>query len=148
MSSRGGTPRWPAARGLRACQWGFPGTAASAALLDRHLARAVSARLAVLAAQQQRAHVIHPEDPPAPFAAAGGQRDLASPKDVVPVPEVRERVDVVAVGEQLVRQEDAPDERGREPVQVDGGARKLGERDRSEERRVGKECRSRWSPYH
>ena len=22
------------------------------------------------------------------------------------------------------------------------------ERDRSEERRVGKECRSRWSPYH
>src|SRR3712207_9127305 len=23
-----------------------------------------------------------------------------------------------------------------------------GERDRSEERRVGKECRSRWSPYH
>src|SRR3712207_8304314 len=28
----------------------------------------------------------------------------------------------------------------RQPVQVDGG--------RSEERRVGKECRSRWSPYH
>ena len=26
-------------------------------------------------------------------------------------------------------------------------AEKLG-RDRSEERRVGKECRSRWSPYH
>ena len=25
--------------------------------------------------------------------------------------------------------------------------RKL-QRDRSEERRVGKECRSRWSPYH
>ena len=24
----------------------------------------------------------------------------------------------------------------------------LGEPDRSEERRVGKECRSRWSPYH
>ena len=24
----------------------------------------------------------------------------------------------------------------------------LGDRDRSEERRVGKECRSRWSPYH
>src|ERR1041385_2033164 len=30
-----------------------------------------------------------------------------------------------------------------------GGARPdLGERARSEERRVGKECRSRWSPYH
>src|SRR2546422_11565242 len=26
--------------------------------------------------------------------------------------------------------------------------RPLVERDRSEERRVGKECRSRWSPYH
>ena len=25
---------------------------------------------------------------------------------------------------------------------------KLGEESRSEERRVGKECRSRWSPYH
>ena len=24
----------------------------------------------------------------------------------------------------------------------------LGGRERSEERRVGKECRSRWSPYH
>src|SRR2546422_2244953 len=27
-------------------------------------------------------------------------------------------------------------------------ARKLGVKTRSEERRVGKECRSRWSPYH
>ena len=26
--------------------------------------------------------------------------------------------------------------------------RRLGEKGRSEERRVGKECRSRWSPYH
>ena len=24
----------------------------------------------------------------------------------------------------------------------------IGSKDRSEERRVGKECRSRWSPYH
>ena len=28
------------------------------------------------------------------------------------------------------------------------GQRKHGEKCRSEERRVGKECRSRWSPYH
>src|SRR5256712_2174187 len=28
------------------------------------------------------------------------------------------------------------------------GLRRLGKRARSEERRVGKECRSRWSPYH
>ena len=30
---------------------------------------------------------------------------------------------------------------------VDGGKSEL-RGDRSEERRVGKECRSRWSPYH
>src|SRR2546429_9193895 len=29
-----------------------------------------------------------------------------------------------------------------------GGREDLGLEDRSEERRVGKECRSRWSPYH
>ena len=29
-----------------------------------------------------------------------------------------------------------------------GGHPKSGESSRSEERRVGKECRSRWSPYH
>ena len=28
------------------------------------------------------------------------------------------------------------------------GEEKNGQDDRSEERRVGKECRSRWSPYH
>src|ERR1051325_8556220 len=36
-------------------------------------------------------------------------------------------------------------------VRVDGlsaGVREVGVPDRSEERRVGKECRSRWSPYH
>ena len=29
-----------------------------------------------------------------------------------------------------------------------GGAQTGGKQKRSEERRVGKECRSRWSPYH
>src|SRR3989449_11643660 len=48
--------------------------------------------------------------------------------------------------------------RGREPVGSDRdlrrgaapprGRRRGGRRLRSEERRVGKECRSRWSPYH
>ena len=31
---------------------------------------------------------------------------------------------------------------------LDGEASLGGKDDRSEERRVGKECRSRWSPYH
>ena len=33
-------------------------------------------------------------------------------------------------------------------VSWDPDARTVTVRDRSEERRVGKECRSRWSPYH
>src|SRR3712207_9428801 len=42
-------------------------------------------------------------------------------------------------------QEEPGEDRQREP----GGAVTTAEEDhRSEERRVGKECRSRWSPYH
>ena len=33
-------------------------------------------------------------------------------------------------------------------VQLDGGRFAASDTTRSEERRVGKECRSRWSPYH
>ena len=40
----------------------------------------------------------------------------------------------------------AANERGVSPKQVRYGT--LPDADRSEERRVGKECRSRWSPYH
>ena len=36
-------------------------------------------------------------------------------------------------------------DRGQGGAQLVGG---VGDRSRSEERRVGKECRSRWSPYH
>ena len=35
-----------------------------------------------------------------------------------------------------------------EPVQLTFAAQEVGTAARSEERRVGKECRSRWSPYH
>ena len=35
-----------------------------------------------------------------------------------------------------------------EVTRTAGGIRDYQESDRSEERRVGKECRSRWSPYH
>ena len=34
------------------------------------------------------------------------------------------------------------------PVSPDFDAMAFGADNRSEERRVGKECRSRWSPYH
>src|SRR6266576_6836535 len=45
--------------------------------------------------------------------------------------------------------DDAVDDAEQQPA--DDGAREAGEstdHSRSEERRVGKECRSRWSPYH
>ena len=35
-----------------------------------------------------------------------------------------------------------------EVIAVCGNVGQKGELERSEERRVGKECRSRWSPYH
>src|SRR3712207_7149150 len=51
------------------------------------------------------------------------------------------------------RRQDAPDGGGGgdvagAPGRVVAEAIRRGEPQRSEERRVGKECRSRWSPYH
>src|SRR5215469_14062379 len=50
-----------------------------------------------------------------------------------------------------LRLERAPDEERAEPRAVDEEVpddRRATRQARSEERRVGKECRSRWSPYH
>src|SRR5256885_4022785 len=41
-----------------------------------------------------------------------------------------------------------PDGRGEIPSESEFEQRLRSEKGRSEERRVGKECRSRWSPYH
>src|SRR3712207_7425272 len=46
----------------------------------------------------------------------------------------------------LKRTDADPAEFGRQRAEL--AERALDERRRSEERRVGKECRSRWSPYH
>ena len=54
--------------------------------------------------------------------------------------------ELVALREQVrrfVRDEIIPVEQ-----RIDPDAAELPDEDRSEERRVGKECRSRWSPYH
>src|SRR2546429_3161927 len=45
----------------------------------------------------------------------------------------------------LLRRAGLPRERAREAGTIESGELRI---DRSEERRVGKECRSRWSPYH
>src|SRR3989441_10564435 len=50
-------------------------------------------------------------------------------------------------GRRSPEQERAPLVTPPEPVQLPGVGRHV-RRGRSEERRVGKECRSRWSPYH
>ena len=59
--------------------------------------------------------------------------------------DIHQRIDRLSAGVQ----------RRREPARLDTGVERLEpaaggepERERSEERRVGKECRSRWSPYH
>ena len=46
------------------------------------------------------------------------------------------------------RQDPAAAARLRDPQRAVGGPVQRREAHRSEERRVGKECRSRWSPYH
>src|SRR2546430_1501496 len=49
----------------------------------------------------------------------------------------------------IIRFRRRPGDDGREPPQVYGSTQiELAWTVRSEERRVGKECRSRWSPYH
>src|SRR3712207_7549549 len=56
------------------------------------------------------------------------------------------------LGERLARRGDAAAAAVREPLATSDDATQklvvLGQLFRSEERRVGKECRSRWSPYH
>src|SRR5260370_20279846 len=69
-----------------------------------------------------------------------------------------EEIDATALGAFIERQYQdakvAPDEIDTGALILTGvavrrrNARKIGELFRSEERRVGKECRSRWSPYH
>src|SRR3989449_11239775 len=54
--------------------------------------------------------------------------------------------EVITVGHTFVATVSAIVHTGAEPVLVD--VRDDYNMDRSEERRVGKECRSRWSPYH
>src|SRR2546430_13050708 len=65
------------------------------------------------------------------------RRHLDSPRLGVLVDDPLELlIDLVARGEEIVQLD----------LAEDAVERRLG--DRSEERRVGKECRSRWSPYH
>src|SRR5260370_26298850 len=53
-----------------------------------------------------------------------------------------------AARRQVHRLRAEPLRRGRAEVELVGGEPVAGQQSRSEERRVGKECRSRWSPYH
>ena len=78
------------------------------------------------------------------FAALGGERSL-SPDDRSLLARVRESaaVEYAAVRPLKDRALRAACERF-----VDAEIRRDTDRARSEERRVGKECRSRWSPYH
>ena len=59
-----------------------------------------------------------------------------------PLPAVERAVPVAQALVDLVRMG------GGEPLDVADVDRLVSQEERSEERRVGKECRSRWSPYH
>src|SRR6266508_1673962 len=81
----------------------------------------------------------------------GGERPLLQPVPLDRVP-AQVRADVVAVA--IVAKErcdvvpTGPGVPQRPVVEVDLRGNDAGHGVRSEERRVGKECRSRWSPYH
>src|SRR3712207_9174506 len=60
---------------------------------------------------------------------------------------VRDRVDHLPGDAALLRAQPLRLEHELVPASLDGGPQLL-RVGRSEERRVGKECRSRWSPYH
>src|SRR3712207_1122495 len=66
---------------------------------------------------------------------------LASSNNAKGTPLIRKLIELPA--KEVKQDENNP----QEPVTLDRDAIKA-ELDRSEERRVGKECRSRWSPYH
>src|SRR5256886_16287672 len=65
----------------------------------------------------------------------------------IPAPDVNTNAQVMAwiLDEYSSRQGYSPAVVTGKPVALGGS---LGREERSEERRVGKECRSRWSPYH
>ena len=54
--------------------------------------------------------------------------------------------DIIGNKENKKQEEKSPDKSTDSLVPL--GMREIKLEDRSEERRVGKECRSRWSPYH
>ena len=81
-------------------------------------------------------------DPPALLEGLGPGRhedDLGQPEDVLNLG----RRDQVAVMDRVEGPTHDPDT---QELETDAHKRSL--LTRSEERRVGKECRSRWSPYH
>src|SRR3989442_3010609 len=90
---------------------------------------------------------------PGQYRAAGTTLELAQRPSPVPTTAAPRRVRVRLDGARVTEMEDlaagALDRLEVEPealAVLGGGGATLGAR--SEERRVGKECRSRWSPYH
>ena len=61
----------------------------------------------------------------------------------------REQDDAISdAGNELSSIDQHPGDSGTETFEMEKNVSLLEQVDRSEERRVGKECRSRWSPYH
>ena len=78
----------------------------------------------------------------------GKEVDTIELNDAVFGVEVNEQLVHMAVVNQLANNRQGT-QKAKTRSEVSGGGRKpWRQKGRSEERRVGKECRSRWSPYH
>src|SRR3712207_6054026 len=93
--------------------------------LNERFTRGVAAQLLRALSYAHRQGVIHRDIKPSNILVAGGGR-----------------VKVADFGIARIVEEDGV------PGEIVGSARYMSPEQRSEERRVGKECRSRWSPYH
>ena len=95
--------------------------------LQRDLAGAETLRASARIFEQQRAVVVDADDGARMAGAAFENGDVLTAQDIEAVPEIGEGFDVVAVEETLVSEQDPPDDRGGEAVEIDGRADEFGE---------------------
>src|SRR5687767_7919576 len=105
------------------------GGGASGGFLQSHLASAETVHLSVLIAKQERPFVVQAAHGPVMAPATLDQRHRFTPEQIITVPEVGEGLEVLAFGKNLVGEQDAANERGGEPVDVELRARDVGEGD-------------------
>ena len=103
-----------------------------------------------LAAGPKRLFLMHNQNGVVPGAwfPTGGEKDFKLAAAMMPFEPLRQHLIILdGIDKQENRDNGTAHARGMAST-FTGNTSKDGFADRSEERRVGKECRSRWSPYH